>query len=424
MYEENENRLNWGSILKKLVFVILAILIILGVISMITRCTNKNDEPEEPVNTVVDLTKQLDQLEAATLAYLTKDNVPIELNASKTIRLKILINRNLLTGIKDSEGNTCDANESYSEITRLADNYAVKMSLTCGTNKDYRVIYVGCFEECNGDICKGTEASTGGLCTITQNESNNNSNNENQNTDTKDDSKVNSSNNNNNNNNNNSNSNNSKPSTGSNTSSSSGNSNTSSSSSSNTTKKETLYEYKQCTTTSVRCTSGTLNNGMCETYYPQTVEGLVVRSGGETKTTTTKVAATKVPSTSYKSETVYLNNTSQAVNTSTVSYTFVKYVAGKGYQYTKSTKVTTYTSKCNSGTPDGNGYCIITSTTTTPYTYSCADKTYTYNASTNKCTKSVLLPTYSNPITTPGTCQYTWSYSTSLPGWTRTGNTR
>ena len=92
MYEENENKLDWTNILKKLGIAVGAIVIILLVITGISKCTKTSDKkPNEKVP--VDLTTQLDQLESATLSYLTKDNLPVEINASKTIRLKILFKR-------------------------------------------------------------------------------------------------------------------------------------------------------------------------------------------------------------------------------------------------------------------------------------------------------------------------------------------
>ncbi len=81
MYEENENKLDWTNILKKLGIAVGAIVIILLVVTGITNCA-KSDGKKPSEKTPVDLTAQLDQLETATLSYLTKDNLPVEINAS------------------------------------------------------------------------------------------------------------------------------------------------------------------------------------------------------------------------------------------------------------------------------------------------------------------------------------------------------
>ncbi len=47
--------------------------------------------------------------------------------------------------------------------------------------------------------------------------------------------------------------------------------------------------------------------------------------------------------------------------------------------------------------------------------YECTDS-YIFNYDTKKCTRNSIDPIKS--------CETTWSYSTSLPGWERTGNTK
>lgn len=346
MYEENENKIDWGNIIKRVVMIIGAILIILGIVTAVSKCAKK-DIVEPPKEKEVDLTNQLNQLEAATLKYLTKDNLPVELNASKTIRLKILINKEILTDITDENNNKCDTNESYAEVTRLENSYAVKLSLTCGKNKDYRIIYVGCFEDCNGGICKGTENSIGGVCNeivdkepdkkpVNNNNNNTSSINNNNKPNTSTPSKPNNSNsgsNNSNNNNNNSNTNNNNNQT-------------------NNKPKEIMYEYKRCSTS---CKEGTLNSrtNKCE---------FEIRNPFSTKVsfTNSSLANKKNPA---------------------IGYSFISY-ANDLYNYIM---------------------------------YECTDS-YIFNYDTKKCTRNSIDPIKS--------CETTWSYSTSLPGWERTGNTK
>lgn len=339
MYEENENKIDWGSIIKKVSIVVVSILILLGFISLVTKYAKK-PETDKPKEEKVDLTDQLNELEAATLKYLTKENLPVELNSSKTIRLKILVNKELLQGITDSQNNKCDINESYSEVTRLENNYAVKMSLTCGKNKDYRIIYVGCFENCNGGVCKGTENSTGGVCNeITDNKDKNNTQTQNKpsNTTTKP--------------NNNSNTNTTKP--NNNNSNNSNVNNNTNNNTNNTKPKVYEYEFKKCTTS---CQEGTLNTSTnkCEVN------------------TSTYPVITNV---SYK------NSSLANKKDPRIGYEFKNYLNGS-YNYTK---------------------------------YECSSD-YTFNYRTKKCDALAR-----EPITK---CETTWSTSTSLNGWTATGNVR
>lgn len=345
MYEENENKIDWSNIIKRVLLIIAAILVVLGIATAVKKCT-KSNSVDDPKEKEVDLTNQLDQLEAATLKYLTKDNLPIELNASKTIRLKIMINKELITDITDETNTKCDSNESYAEVTRLENNYAVKLSLTCGKNKDYRLIYVGCFESCNGGICKGTEASTGGVCNeVTTKEPDKKPNNTTNNSGNK----VN--------NNTNSNTNtNKKPSTtpskpGNNSSNS--NTNADNNNNSQTTKpKEVMYEFRRCTES---CKEGTYNSRTKKCEFD--IE------------------------TPRRSNVSFTNSSLANKKNPAIGYTFVSY-SNDLYNYIK---------------------------------YECSND-YTFEYDTKKCTRKPIEPTKS--------CETTWSYSTSISGWERTGNTK
>jgi len=397
MYEENENKLDWTNILKKLGIAVGAIVIILLVITGISKCTKTSyKKPNEKVP--VDLTTQLDQLESATLSYLTKDNLPVEINASKTIRLKILINKNLISDLKDSNNNRCDINESYSEVTRLENSYAVKLSLTCGTNKDYRIIYVGCFEECNGEICKGTENSVNGICNVAPITPEPNPDDPSNPTTTP----------------------NTKPSTTTTTkkpSNSTTKKPTTTTKKPNTTSpKEVWYEYKKCTTVPAYCPVGSPKNGRCERLIPYTAYGTVVNNSTPT---TTPVPAKKVEA---SKTTVYFKKVSEVPSkTDLVVYTYLGYFpkenSSKPHKFTK----TTYKYTCSSGTPSSDGKtCYVT--TNSGSKPSCADPTYTYHDGV--CTKLSYRVEYSDLVPARETCETTWSKSTSLPGWIRTGRTK
>ncbi len=420
MYEENENKIDWAPIIKKIVMILAVVLVIFGIITLVSKCTKGKQDDKLPSNpNEYSLEKQLDKLEQATLEYLTKDNIPTTLNASKTIRLKILVNNKIVDSITTDDNVTCDTNESYSEITRLENNYAVKMSLSCGKNKASRVIYVGCFENCNGGICKGDEAQTGGVCgeNVTpptdsddKNDSSNNgpvtpninggSNSNTNNGPVKPN--INGGNNSNNNNNN-----------------SNNNSNNNNGGSTNTNKPSvTLYEYKKCTKTAAYCTTGQMNAyGSCDIYGWKTLEGKVITLGG-TSGSTKKVAAKK---TETFVRNVYFSRPTDAKNTATKKYVFVTITNDMRYQY----KEYAISYKCDGNVkPQSDGYCYYT-TAGTPGSKSCEDKSYTYNASTNKCTKNVQEIVNVVPAI-PGreTCETTWSSATSLVGWTRTGRTK
>ena len=410
MYEENENKIQWGTILKRLGMVAAVLLVIFGIFTLVSRCTKNKDEDKPNSPSEVSMDAALDEFEKATLEYLSIDNLPTELNASKTIRLKILINRNLTEGIKDSENNQCDTSESYAEITRLENNYAVKMSLSCGNNKATRIIYVGCFQICEGGICKGEENQTGGVCGGSEKDNSNPA----------DEDK-----------NNNGNSNNgvvtpniknpssqTKPNTNTSTTKPNTNTNTNKPGTSvtNPVVNPPLYEFKRCTTKPTVCNVGTLNTstGYCEFETSKLDYGVVVRFGSETTYVTSTAAAKPV------TNTVEVTlKPSQAKNSGNVTYKFKKMNGNGTNVYYKTT--TTY--KCDGNVTPVNGICTYKTPTTTPVTYGCADKSYTYNKNNNTCTKWIDVVDHLVPGDAQ-VCETTWSYSTNLTGWYPTGRVK
>ncbi len=395
MYEEQETKINWSKIIKKVLILIGALLIILALVTLISRCSKRSNtpKPEEKVN----LSEQLDKLEDATLKYLNKDNLPIELGSSKTIRLKVLENKELIKNLKDSKNNKCDPNQTYSEVLRLENHYEVKMTVSCGSNKDTRIIYVGCFENCNGGICKGEETSTNGICTeaAPKEEENKPSSNEtttpvvnpNNNTTKPSTTKPN------------------KKPTADNTSN---NTNTN-----KQPKKTTLYEFRKKVITGYSCDNkgGSLvNTDKCISSTSKTLYGTVIKTGGNTIYNYTY--EDKKINTTYSEK--YFNDTITAYNegyTELISYSFKK-----GYLFRKYTT----RSYCARGTEVGNK-CKIATPITTPIKYDCKEDGYKYK--NNQCTKvePELIYVDADPVISYKT---TWSQSPTLTGWERTGNTK
>lgn len=349
MYESNEHKIEWKPILKRGGIFIGILIIVILIISLVSRCS-KNDNPNpDNKETPTTLSSQLDVFEEALLKYLTVDTLPKEINSSKTIRIKLLEDKKLLSSLVDSENNSCMSNDSFAEVTRFENNYAVNISLTCGSKKENRLIYVGCFKECNGGICKGTQDSNEGVCyeqSENQSSSNNTqstnassntstpSNNTKPNTTTKPSTKPSTP---------------SKPSGGNNT----------------TTKPEVLYEYQRCST-NYSCSNGTLVGNKCVTE--------------KTSRLTQELKKRDVRSKS---------SNLQNKNLSYMIYDYVGYADGY-YRYIE---------------------------------YYCENQAYTVDLSNHKCYYDKV-EKVENPAKENTSCEYTWSKSTDLEGWVKTGRTQ
>lgn len=375
MYEDNEKRINWLSILKRVIVILIVLIIVFGIITLVTKCTKKAEDVIETPQQV-NLKSQINDVQNATIKYLTVETLPLTLNQTKTIKLKYLNNKNLVTNLKDSNGNTCDTDLTQSEITRLENNYAMKTTVVCGKNKDYSVVYIGCFSFCKDGICVGNDTSTNGICTISNTKDNNNKTDDKNSTTKNNTTKT--------------------------TKTTKKNTTKTTKKSSKTTSAKILYEYKKANTT-YYCDKGELLGTECKYSETWTYMG--------------KVNETKVPKVSTYTvnadmQSVSFTNPSYAVNTKTATYELVTYKNGK-YVYNKYT--------CTNGTLNGKS-CTI-STTTNNVVKSCDDSTYTYNSKDNTCTKQVIVTLWGNAKELT-TYEYTWSENKNLPGWTRTGRVK
>ena len=87
-------------------------------------------------------------------AYFTTDRLPKKEGDTVKLTLKDMLDMKLLLAIKDKNGNTCDVNKSYVEITKLEKEYKLKVNLKCGSEEDYILTYLGCYNYCLNDVCE------------------------------------------------------------------------------------------------------------------------------------------------------------------------------------------------------------------------------------------------------------------------------
>ena len=160
MYEEKERKINWFTLLKRILWYLLIVIVILGIVALITRCARNSSKNKKP-KTTIDLSNEVLKLQNAAIEYITIDNLPVNENETRSLKLKYLIAKDAISPLKDSEGNVCSTSDSYVEITRLTHNYLLVTKVKCGKNSKEEKTYIGCFENCNGGICLGNEENTG-----------------------------------------------------------------------------------------------------------------------------------------------------------------------------------------------------------------------------------------------------------------------
>jgi len=94
--------------------------------------------------------------EVAT-SYYTLERLPKKVGESDTLTLQDMLDMKLLLAIKDKNGDMCDTQKSYVTVTKMDNEYKMKVNLVCGDEEDYIIVYMGCYDYCLNFICEKKE---------------------------------------------------------------------------------------------------------------------------------------------------------------------------------------------------------------------------------------------------------------------------
>lgn len=112
----------------------------------------------KPLNNQI-FADNLDRMKDVAKSYYTVERLPKDINESKKMTLKYMIDNKLILPLMDSNGNYCSEDDSYIQITKLEDEYVIKVYLSCSDKQDYIITHFGCYDICS-DTCKMLETTT------------------------------------------------------------------------------------------------------------------------------------------------------------------------------------------------------------------------------------------------------------------------
>ena len=96
----------------------------------------------------------LSKLKVAALTYYKEDKLPKENQDIALVTLKELQKEQLISELVDSNNQVCDGKKTYAKLTKLEDDYLLKLFVKCGKKKDYSLIHVGKYSYCTNSICE------------------------------------------------------------------------------------------------------------------------------------------------------------------------------------------------------------------------------------------------------------------------------
>ncbi len=138
MYEERKNKVSLRNAILVVLLITLFVFILVWLFPT-KRYLDNNTSYETYSN-------YLDSLENAAKDYFTSDRMPSKIGDSVKLTLGEMLEKKLVLNIG---GNAkCDLKESYVEITRMNNEYQLKVVLNCENYKNHKMVTIGCNGSC------------------------------------------------------------------------------------------------------------------------------------------------------------------------------------------------------------------------------------------------------------------------------------
>ena len=169
MYEERRNSFSVRDIVLQLLMVILFTLIMIWLFPTKSYLKDNFVGKEELQSEISEQLQSIygrlfaDNIESmrdAAEGYFTNSRLPQKIGDSVTLTLGEMIDKKLVLSFKDSNNQTCDINKSYVKVTKMNDEYQMKVQLSCSDYEDYIIVYMGCYDYCDSDLCIKDETPT------------------------------------------------------------------------------------------------------------------------------------------------------------------------------------------------------------------------------------------------------------------------
>ena len=172
MYEERRNTFNLRDVILQLLLIILFVFIMIWLFPT-KSYLKENFVGKEELNSELALqleglygrlfTDNIESMRDAAQGYFTNARLPKNVGDSVTLTLDEMLEKRLVLSFRDSNNKTCDVDSSYVQVTKMNDEYQMKVQLSCSDYEDYIIVYMGCYDYCDSDICikeETTETTT------------------------------------------------------------------------------------------------------------------------------------------------------------------------------------------------------------------------------------------------------------------------
>ena len=165
MYEERRDSFSLKDVILQILFVVLFVFILIWLFPTKGYLDKRLNEIEKGNGSDISMTdleplfsriftENILTMKDAAKSYFTDPRLPKNVGDKVTKTLREMQALNIILPFKDSKNNSCDLDKSYVEITKMDDEYVMKVNLSCTDNDAYIIEYMGCYTYCTTSICE------------------------------------------------------------------------------------------------------------------------------------------------------------------------------------------------------------------------------------------------------------------------------
>ena len=152
MYEDDSRRSHTlRNFLLGLLLVVIFVLLLVWLLPKVLKFPNYDGLNDRIFNSNVN------EMKDASINYFTRERLPQKEGESVTLTLQEMLDMKLVLPFKDKNGKTCDTKASYVTLTKVTNEYEMKVNLKCGEEEDYIIVHLGCYSYCDQAICEVKE---------------------------------------------------------------------------------------------------------------------------------------------------------------------------------------------------------------------------------------------------------------------------
>lgn len=157
MYDERE-RFSIKDVVLQVVLVVLFVFLLLWLFPTKSYVDNKIDSKLAPLYNQI-FTTNINNMKEAAVSYFTTSRLPKNIGDKEKLTLGEMLDKKLLISFLDSNNKKCSLTDSYVEITKMDDEYILKVNLSCSDNSDYILVHLGCYNYCQSGLCEKQETT-------------------------------------------------------------------------------------------------------------------------------------------------------------------------------------------------------------------------------------------------------------------------